>query len=137
MSPRQCKRAPKRVKGYITLLSVLVVGAVGVSLTVSLLLLGLGSSRTSFAVEQSNQAKGLANACAEEALERIREATSFTGSGNLSLGSGSCTYSVTNQGGQNRTVTTTGTVGTLVRKVSILVSAITPAILISSWQEVP
>lgn len=125
-----------RQKGYIALITVLVTGAVGVAIAVSLLLLGLGSSRTSFALEQSNQAKALANACAEEALQQIRDSTSFTGTGNLSLGQGTCSYTVTNDGGENRTVTASGTVGTVVRKVKIIINAINPAIILASWQEV-
>lgn len=123
--------------GYITLLSILVVGAVGIAVTISLVLLGLGSSRTSFAVEQSNQAKGLANACAEEALQQIRDSTPFTGTGNLSFGQGTCTYTVTSQGGSNRTVDATGTAGSILRKVRVIVSTINPSIGISSWQEIP
>ena len=114
----------------------LVVGAVGVAIALSLILLGNGSSRTSFALQQSAQAKGLANACAEEALEQIRESTAFTGSGNLTLGQGTCTYTVTSGGGQNRTIATSGTVGTILRKVSITISAINPLIVVTSWQEV-
>lgn len=133
----QSAQTARNARGYITLMSVLVLGAVGVALTISLILLGLGASRTGFAVEQSNQAKAIVNACSEEGLMRIRESTSFTGSGNLTLGSGNCVYTVTSQGGQNRTVSSTGTVGTLVRKVRILVTAITPAITLASWQEVP
>jgi len=122
--------------GYITLVSVLVVGAVGVAIATSLILLGLGSSRTSFAIEQSNQAKGIANACAEEALQQIRDSTPFTGSGNLTLGQGICTYAVTNQGGQNRTIVSSGTVGSMIRKVKIIIDKINPTIQVVSWQEV-
>lgn len=136
---------PKKLKsyklqargGYITLISVLVVGAVGIAISVSLLLLGLGASRTSFAYQQSNQAKALANACAEEGLEQIRLLTSYTGSGNLSFGSDSCIYTVTSQGGQNRTINTIGTVGSTIRRVSVIINAINPAIIVTSWQEVP
>lgn len=122
--------------GYITLISILIVGAVGVAIALSIILLGVGSSRTSFAVEQSNQAKALANACAEEALQQIRDSTPFTGSGNLTLGQGTCSYIVTSQGAQNRTVTASGTVGTIIRKVNIIISKINPTITVTSWQEV-
>ncbi|HCE87097.1 MAG: hypothetical protein UW39_C0003G0032 [Parcubacteria group bacterium GW2011_GWC2_44_17] len=122
--------------GYITLISVLVIGAVGLAITISLILLGLGSSRTSFALEQSNQTKALTNACAEEAMQQIRDSMSFTGNGNLSLGQGTCNYTVTSQGGQNRTITALGTVGTIVRKVKIIISKINPTITVTSWQEV-
>ena len=122
--------------GYVTLVSVLVVSAVGVAIALSLIVLGNGSSRTSFALEQSAQAKGLANACAEEALQQIRDSTPFAGTSGLTLGQGTCTYTVTNTGGNTRRVTASGTVGTIVRKVLILVTSINPAIVLSSWQEV-
>ena len=123
-------------QGYIVLITVLVIGAVGVAIAVSLLLLGLGSSRTSFALEQSNQAKALANACSEEALQQIHDSNPFEGSGNLTLGQGACTYTITKLVGQNRTITASGTVGTVIRKVSISLDKITPSINITSWQEV-
>ena len=112
------------------------VGAVGIALTLSVILLGLGSARTSFALEQSNQAKALANACTEEALQQIRESTLFTGSGTLTLGQGTCTYTLTSQGGQNRTIDASGTVGTIIRKVKVIINQVTPLITLTSWQEV-
>lgn len=131
MEPQQYDK-----RGYVALITVLVTGAVGVAITVSLLLLGLGSSRTSFALEQSNQAKALANACAEEALQQISDSTPYTGTGSLTLGQGTCTYTVTSQGGQNRTITASGTVGTVVRKVKVIIDKITPNINMTTWQEV-
>lgn len=122
--------------GFITLISVLIVSAIGIAITLSITLLGIGSSRTSFALEQSNQAKALANACAEEALEQIRESTQFTGQGNLALGQGTCQYNVTSQGGLQRTVDALGTVGTIVRKVKIVINKMSPFIAVTSWQEV-
>ncbi len=122
--------------GFIALISILAVGAVGIAIAISLILLGLGSSRTSFAIEQSNQAKALANACAEEALQQIRDSVPFTGSGNLTFGQGVCNYTVTSQGGQNRTITISSSVGVIIRKVKIIIDKITPMIQIISWQEV-
>jgi len=122
-------------KGYVALITVLITGAIGVAIATSLLLLGLGSSRTSFALEQSNQAKALANACSEEALQQIRDSTPFTGTGSLTLGQGTCGYTVVNDGGEIRTVTASGTVGTVVRKIKIIVNTINPAINLTSWQE--
>lgn len=126
----------KNQGGYITLVSVLVVGAVGVAITLSLILLGLGASRTSFAYEQSNQAKGLANVCAEEAMQRIRDSTPFIGSNTLTLGQGICGYTVTSQGPQSRTINASGTVGTIIRKVRIIINRINPTIQVVSWQEI-
>ena len=122
--------------GYVALISVLVVSAVGIAITLSLILLGLGSSRTSFAYEQSNQAKGLANACVEEAMQQIRDSTPFVGSNTLALGQGICSYTVTSQGPQNRTITASGTVGTIIRKVRVIIDRINPTIQVVSWQEI-
>lgn len=125
----------EKQSGYITLLSVLIVGAVGVAISTSLVLLGLGNSRTGFALQQMYQAKALSDACAENALLEIRNSTSFTGSGSLTLGQGICSYTVTSQGGQNRTMTVTGVVGSVTRKAKITLSKITPDITVASWKE--
>ena len=117
-------------------MSVLVVGAIGIAITTSLLLLSVGTLLTSFSEERSGQARALANACAEEGLRQIRHAAAFTGTGNLSLGSGTCSYTVTSQGGENRTVISSGLAGTVTRKVKVIINAIAPAIQTVSWQEV-
>lgn len=123
-------------KGFATLVSVLLVGAIGLTIAVSLVLLGIGVSRTSFASEQSYQAKAMADACAEEALQQIHDSTPFTGSGSLTLGQGSCSYSVTSQEGQNRTIIVGGLVGTMTRRARIVIDQINPTIQVTSWQEI-
>ncbi|MEK7123956.1 MAG: hypothetical protein AAB851_03645 [Patescibacteria group bacterium] len=121
--------------GFIALISVIIIGAVAVSAATSLLLLGIGSSKTGFALEQSNQAKALANACAEQALEIIRENPSYSGTGGLTLGRGTCSYAVIDLGGQNKTINASGTVGSIIRKVKINTNQIAPVINIASWRE--
>lgn len=123
-------------KGYIALMTVLIVGIIGVSITVSLLLLGISRSKTAVALDESNRAKALANACAEEALQQIHDTTSFAGTGALTFGIDTCAYTVTNTGGENRQITATGNASTAVRKVKIIINDITPLITIFSWQEV-
>lgn len=132
----QQQHLDKLNKGFILLTTVLIIGAIGVSVAVSLVLLGLSSSRTSFSFEQSNQAQALATACMEEALQQIRDSTPFEGSDDISLGQGECSYTVVNEGGQERTITAFGEVGTIVRKVKVTLDTINPAINITSWQEV-
>lgn len=122
--------------GYVALLSVIVVGAIAVTIAVTFLLVGIAWSQTSFDLERSNQAKALANACAEEALQQIRTSTPFIGSGNLNIGQGTCSYTVVSGGGQNRTINTSGLVGPMTRKVQINITAINPLIIISTWQEI-
>lgn len=129
-------RQPPIQAGYVTLLTVLIVSAVGVAIASSLLLLGLGSSRSSLSLQQSKQAGALADACVEEALQQIRFSTSYSGTATLSFGTSSCTYLVTVGGGENRNIESTGTVGAVVRRVEVDLSQINPKIVVSSWQEV-
>lgn len=124
-------------RGFVTLISVLIVAAIGLTIATSMLLSGLTAGRTGFALIQSYQSKALADGCMEEALERIRESGPFTGTGTLSLGPGLCSYTVISKGGQNRTATSSATVGTQVRKVKVTIDKINPVIHITSWQEVP
>ena len=124
-------------RGYILLLSVLVLGAVGLAITLSLLLTGLDASRTVSVSDRASESKALADACAEEALQQIRSNTAYAGSGNLFFNGGSCSYMVTNTGGNTRQVTASGIMGDIIRRLTINVSAINPLITYSSWQETP
>jgi hypothetical protein len=134
--PNSQSKSPKTKQGYITLMSVLIVGAIGLSISTSLILLGLGVSRNSLVLEQSGYARLLTNSCAEEALQQIRDSTPFSGTGNLSSPQGLCEYEVINDGGQSRTITASSTVKSIVRKVKITIDTINPSINITSWQEV-
>lgn len=122
-------------QGFVTLITVLIFGAIGIAIVVSLLLIGLSSSRTSFALEQSKQARVLTDACVEQALQQIRDSTPFTGDGSLTLGQGVCNYTVTSQGGQNRTILALGSVSGIIRKTKVVINKINPKIIIVSWTE--
>ncbi|MBT4209565.1 MAG: hypothetical protein HOE19_01475 [Candidatus Komeilibacteria bacterium] len=134
------KNQPIRLRsgqaGFSLLLTIVLIVAISISIAVSILLIGIDSSKTSFANQQANHAKAIANACAEEALQEIRDSVPFSGYGNLVFSQGSCGYFVTNSGGQNRNIVVSSTVGTMVRKVEIDIDTINPQINISSWQEV-
>jgi len=121
-------------EGFITLMSVIIVSAIGIAIASAILLLGVGSAKTSIIVEQSSQAKGLATACAEDALERVKESPSFTGSGNLSLSQGICSYLVSGVL-PAKIINASGTVSTVIRKVKVTITQINPKITYT-WQEV-
>lgn len=122
--------------GYIALITVLIVGAVGIAISMALLINGVDSQRATLVTQQSAQARNLANACAEEALQQIHDSTTFTGTNTLSLGQGTCTYIVTNTGSTTRTIDASGTVGNVVRKNQVYVTIGASSISITSWQEV-
>jgi len=122
-------------RGFGALIAVLVLGAIVTSVAAYMILIGIDISRTGVALEASAKAKALSAACVEEGIEKIRESIVFAGSGSLIIGDGSCSYTVTNTGGTNRTITSTGTVGDLVRKSKATINGINPTINVASWQE--
>ncbi len=125
-----------KTNGFVTLIGVIVFGSVCTALVVVVLVLGIGSTKTSIATYQSRQALALAHACSEEALETIRENNGFVGGGNINFGSNSCSFTITNKGGEGRNVASSGSVGTIIRKVEVEIDAINPQINVTSWQEV-
>ena len=123
-------------KGYVLLISVIIVGAIAASIAVALLYLGAGDSKNAISHQQSERAKAAANACAEEALEQIRANGNFSGTGNISLNGGSCVYNVINTGGTTRSITASSTVSGVSRRAAISVTAISPVLTVT-WQETP
>lgn len=123
-------------EGFSTLFVVIILGSISLGLAIFMSTSSLWSVRESSDFERSGQAKALSNACAEIALENIRENTDFVGSGSTIINGNTCNYSVTNTGGDNRTIAVSGAVGVIIRKLQINISSFNP-IVISSWQEVP
>lgn len=123
--------------GYIALLTVLIVGAASLAIALSVLLRGSESRRMAQSEQQSIQSRKLADACAEEALQQIHDSTSFTGTNSLTFSTGTCSYTVTNTGGSNRSITSSGNANGVVRKdaISATIGAVTISIV--SWQETP
>jgi GxxExxY protein len=122
--------------GYVILISVLIVGVVGLAITTTLVLLGTDFYRTSFTLEKSNKAKSLANACAYKALQTIRTDNYFLGTSTIDFGSNSCDYTVVDKGSEARELQLIGTVSNVTRRVKIEFSDINPTFVFTSWQEV-
>ena len=123
-------------KGYIALISVIIISALVLLIASSANLLSVSESDMGLQENQSWEAFYLATACAEEALQQIRDFAPFSGSGSLSLGQGTCTYTVIKLVGENRTIIASGTVGDAIRKIKITIDKINPDINIVSWQQV-
>lgn len=124
-----------RGRGFVALLSVIVLAAIAGGVSVSLLLLGIGATKNAQALEASMAARALAHTCAELGVQQLVALGSFTGTGAQVLGSGSCTYNVTLPSASVKAIAATGTVGTIVRKTELLFTY--PALTLTSWHEVP
>lgn len=127
---------PVCAKGYVTLLAVLVVSALAVSIALSFsgwAISAIKSGETSYASQKS---KAITQACAEQALLDIKNTPAKVGTYNLSLDAGTCSYTLINNGGNNRTLQITGLFKNVTRKVLITLNQISPKINLTSWQEV-
>lgn len=122
--------------GYIALLAVLIVGAVATATSLVLLATSADSQRSAIVSQQAKQARALAVACSEEALQKMHEDTAYTGTAGLTLGQGNCSYTVTSTGANTRTIVATGTVGNIARKIQISATLSSSNISITSWQDI-
>lgn len=126
----------KTSPGYVALLAVLVMGAVALASGLALLMSGVDNQRATLVDQQSAQARGLAAACAETALQTIHDTTTYTGSATETVDTQTCSYTVTSTGANARTIDTNATVNDVTRRVKVYVTITTTNISIISWQEV-
>src|SRR5437868_4449058 len=93
--------------GYILLITILIVGAIATAIVTTLLFLGASSTTVSIAVQQSSQAIGNAQACADYALLQLRTNPQFEGNLSLNFDNGTCDIlSIGGMGNSNRFVCT-------------------------------
>lgn len=123
-------------QGYIALIAVLITSAAAMAIATTLLITGTDAQRVNLITQRSIQARQLAHGCIEEALQKIHESTTFTGSSNVTLATGACSYTVTNTGGDNRTVSASSTIENVVRKVTVYVTISSSSVSVTSWQDV-
>lgn len=122
-------------RGFGTLFMVIVLGSVTLGLALWISTSSLWSIRSSIDNQSAAQAKALVNACAEVALELVREDQTYTGTRSVTLGSDTCIATITDTGGSTRRITVSGAVGAITRKVDITTSAFNP-LIVASWGEV-
>lgn len=123
-------------KGYIAFISVIVMSAIGLAVMLSIIAAGVNASKTDFSLQQLGGARSLASSCAEEALQRILETGTTSSSGVVNVASGTCSYTILSQNGQNITINSIGLVGTVTSKIKVVIASTTPSITLSSWEEV-
>lgn len=121
--------------GYITLLSVLVLGAIFTTTAMFILNNGLNLNLNSWYWQQELKSRAAARSCLEVALQEVRNSTPYTGSDSLTFDSSSCSYTVNSLGGQEREIYATGLNIDSVSKIRVVVDTINPDINITHWEE--
>lgn len=132
---REQREDNREQRGAVILLSVLIIGFVISAIMISASLYGRLSVLSSKMVKESGQTKYSAEACVEKALLEIYNNTSYTGSGSISDGDIDCSYTVTDEGGSFRSITSSSTINNLNYYNEVDISLGTQ-IEITSWKRV-
>lgn len=119
--------------GYMTLLAVLITGAIALTVATTLLTSGISSSQIMTSYNNAIIARAYTRTCAELAMYEIHENSLFAGSGSDS----GCTYVVTSQGVNSYRIDATGTSGEVTKSMTVFVTISGANMVVSSWREVP
>ncbi len=124
--------------GYILLITVVIIGAISSAILASLLLLGNSSSVVSFSIHQSANAEAYSQACAEYALQKLRNDPNYSGNETKIFASGTCDIlPIGGIGNENRLLCTEGVSGDAVRRLQIIIERVLPKVRIGTFEEVP
>ena len=135
MFQRLCGKNKNEGQALIT--SVIVVGIIALLVASSLMILSLGSLRSTISAQKNSEAVALNNACAEEGLFRIKQNPSYVGSDQVILSGNSCSFTVANDGSQ-KLVTISSIIGKITKKAEVRLTVTQQGIItIVSWQDVP
>ena len=127
----------KKKSGYVVLMTILLLSAIGMAISLFLLSSGVNNAKIIIAKEQGMIARHLADACGEKALDNLRKNINYSGNESISFTEGSCFIrTVLGTGNSNRTIQTTGTKNDIIRKEEIKINTVSPQINITSWKEV-
>jgi len=116
------------------LLSVLLLAAIGVGISATLLSLSISSAQTAATLEESAKARAVVNVCAEKALQLLIVTRTYTGSGSVRLENQSCTYAVNQFDATSNNIYATSTVGQTTRKLHVRIKI--PELIVMSWKEI-
>lgn len=122
--------------GYITTISAVIVGAITIMIVISLLAQGIDFTKNSSSNIYAAQARAIAQACAEEAIQKVRDNTNYAGNFSLFFENGTCSSTVSNLGSPNFIIISQGTSTNATEKLKIIINQVNPKINVLSWQKV-
>lgn len=125
--------------GYIALISVLIAGALMLLVGVGSSLRGIDTLSAVSGEESSLRALFLGDACAEEAIMRLKGDLAYGGNETIIVGGGETCRILPLSGAGNidRVITAQGVVNNYVRNVRVDIAQVNPSIMIRTWASVP
>lgn len=120
-------------KGYIALISVLIMSAVVLAIAITLNLSSIDETKTGLLKEQSLKSFSLADACSEESFIRLRRDSNYTG-GQLNFKDGYCIINISGNG-NSRLIDVEANISNIIRKIRFDIRISGNNIIQNSWQE--
>lgn len=122
--------------GAALMLGILLASAISLAIGLGLLNSGIATNLSAQTRHSGYQAQNFADACAEKALQKIRDNVSFTGNASEDIDGSSCNYTVVAGSDQNRTINASSTYKNATRRVQVTITSHTPKIIVNYWTEV-
>jgi hypothetical protein len=123
----------KKEKGYIAVLTVLIISAVVLTAATTVSLLAIGEAQSSLSLFKGEDAITFVEGCMEDALLKARNNNAYT-SGTITRPEGTCTITVS-KAGSTWTVTAT-TINTQYARTVQAVVTRSSFLTITSWKEI-
>lgn len=120
-------------KGFIAIVSVLVISAAVLAIAVTVSTLSIGQEQSSYSLTKGEETLSFIEGCAEDALLKLRASPSYSG-GNIIRPEGNCTVSVYQAG--NIYTLNVSTLSTNYKRTVQIVANRGSQVTITSWKEI-
>lgn len=118
--------------GQVTIM-LLIITLLLVTLTTAAVAIAISTMKDTTTFSQGENALVVAETGAENALLRLLRDPSYPGDAALPIGEGSATITVV--GNTEKTIDSVGTVGSMVRRVQVIVNLVGGQLTVLSWRE--
>lgn len=133
----QRRQSDSHKKGYITLLSVIILTSMASLIVAGGLLTNIDKIDIVNSVEGSKIAKLSAESCAEIAINNLKSNLNYTGNENISFENSDCSIgTISGSGNQDRSFEVSGTYLNTIKRFLIQIENINPTTDITSWREI-
>lgn len=126
----------KYTHGFIALTSVLVLSAVFLSVTISMVSRAISGSSVAAALVERDSARHLAEACVERGLYELVRTLDYDGSDSIVMDDGSCDVVTLGEGLSNRELHAEATIGSHTYRIEVILESISPSVLMTSYERV-
>lgn len=122
-------------KGYIALITVLIVMSVVITTTSTVAFLAIGEAQSGFSIFKGDETLTFVEGCAEDYLLKIRSLGASFVAGNITRPEGTCTIIVTS-GNPNWDITVSTNATAYKRSIRVVFTRNATGIALTSWKEI-